>query len=328
MARKFNVKKRSIPRIIGLSLGVFLIFLMVGPFLVPVPKLEGLQPPENLADNDSLFIDIHELTIHYKTIGKDDPVFILLHGFGASLYSWQTIMQPLSEVGTVIAYDRPAFGLSERPLDWEGESPYSLQAQVDILLGLMDNFGIQRAILVGNSAGGTVAMKFYLQHPDRVDALILVDPAVYTNGGPGDGIKWLLQTPQMRHLGPLFARQIQVRGPELLELAWYDPSKLTDKMIELYEKPLQVENWDLALWYLTIAMNDSRLDQQLAEFTLPILVITGEADKIVPTEQSIRLAEELPDATLVVIPEAGHVPHEEQPELFMASLVNFVAKLP
>ncbi len=328
MERKLNVKKRSIPRIIGLCLGVFLIILMVGPFLVPVPKLEGLQPPENLADNDSLFIDIHDLTIHYKTMGKDDPVFILLHGFGASLYSWQTIMQPLSQVGTVIAYDRPAFGLTERPLEWEGESPYSLQAQVEYPSRIDGQIWHTEGYPGRKFRWWYCSDAVLLQHPDRVEALILVDPAVYTSGGPGDGFKWLLQTPQMRHLGPLFARQIQVRGPELLELAWYDPSKLTEKMIKLYEKPLQVENWDLALWYLTVAMNDSHLDQQLAEFTVPILVITGEADKIVPTEQSIRLAEELPDATLVIIPKAGHVPHEEQPDLFMASLVNFVAKLP
>ena len=322
------MKKRRVLRTLGISLAVLLLVLLVGPFLIPVPPLEGTKTIEELADPDSRFVEINGLTVHYKTMGQGEPVFVLLHGFGASLYSWHAVMEPLSEYGTVIAYDRPAFGLTERPMEWEGRSPYSPQAQVDLLLGLLDQFGIGSAILVGNSAGGTVSMEFYLQHPERVQALILVDPAVYAGGGASAGTRWLLRTPQMRHLGPLIARQIQVRGPELLEQAWYDPAKLPADSIELYKKPLMVENWDKALWELTIASQGSDLDQRLDEFTLPILVVTGDTDRIVPTEQSLQLALELPDATLVVIPQAGHVPHEEQPDLFMQAVDEFLVTIP
>jgi len=315
-------------RIIALVLGILLLLLLVGPFLVPVPPLEGTKPIEELADADSRFVEINGLSVHYKTSGQGEPVFVLLHGFGASLYSWNAVMPPLGDLGTVIAYDRPAFGLTERPLEWEGESPYSPQAQVDLLLGLLDRFGVEQAILVGNSAGGTVAMNFTLQHPDRVQALILVDPAVYGGGGAPRGTRWLLRTPQMRHLGPLIARQIQTRGPELIRLAWYDPTRISEETLALYKKPLQVENWDRALWELTLASQESDLANRLDEFTLPVLVITGEADKIVPTEQSIRLAEELPDAQLVVIPQAGHLPHEEQPAAFLEAVEAFVQSLP
>ena len=261
------MKKSSKLQLVGVILGVILLILLVGPFLVPVPPLAGLQPAMELADPDSRFLEVNNLAVHYKIMGEGKPVFILLHGFGASVYSWQAIMEPLSQMGTIIAYDRPAFGLTERPLEWEGESPYSSQAQVDLLNELMNQIGIQTAILVGNSAGGSVAMQFYLQYPEKVSALILVDPAVYTEHWSGGSVKWLLRTPQMRHLGPLLARQIQVRGPELLELAWFDPEKITDTTKELYEKPLQVENWDFALWELTIAMSDSHLDRYLDQFT-------------------------------------------------------------
>jgi pimeloyl-ACP methyl ester carboxylesterase len=155
-----------------------------------------------------------------------------------------------------------------------------------------------------------------------------VDPAVYAGGGAPGGIGWLLRTPQMRHLGPLIARQIQVRGPQLLELAWYDLSRLPAETVELYKKPLMVENWDKALWELTVASRSSDLEEHLQEFTLPVLVVTGDSDRIVPTAQSIQLAEDLPDATLVVIPQAGHVPHEERPDLFMQAVEDFLAALP
>ena len=131
----------------------------------------------------------------------------------------------------------------------------------------------------------------------------------------------------MRHLGPLVARQIQARGPQLIELAWHDPSRLPPETIALYQKPLQVENWDKALWEFTLASQASGLAERLAEFTLPVLVITGDDDRIVPTADSIRLAGELPDASLVVIPQAGHVPHEERPDLFMQAVNEFLASL-
>ncbi len=320
------MQKSRMLRAVLIIFASILLLLLLGPFLVPVPPLEGTKPIAELADPDSMFVEINGLTTHYKTRGADEPVFVLLHGFGASLYSWNAVLDPLGERGTVIAYDRPAFGLTERPLTWEGDSPYSPQAQVDLLLGLLDHFGVQKAVLVGNSAGGTVAMNFYLQHPERVQALILVDPAVYAGGAPA-GIRWLLRTPQMRHLGPLIARQIQSRGPELIELAWYDPSHISEETLALYQKPLQVENWDWALWELTLASEESGLAERLDEFTVPTLVVTGEADRIVPTEQSIQLAGELPQARLVVISQAGHVPHEEQPAAFLEAVDMFLTTL-
>ena len=320
--------KRKGWRILLAVLGVLLLAVLIGPFLVPVPELEGTLPPQALADPDSQFIKINGLEVHVKTLGEGKPVFVLLHGFGASLYSWQAVMEPLSQHGMVIAFDRPAFGLTEPPLTWEGTNPYSPEAQVALVLGLLDHFGVQQAILVGNSAGGTVAMQVALAYPERVSALILVDPAVYSGGGAPALVRPLLATPQMRHLGPLIARQIQVRGPELIELAWHDPSLITPETFELYKRPLQVENWDKALWELTIASRASGLAEHLSEFTLPVLVITGDDDRIVPTADSIRLAGELPNAELVVIPQAGHVPHEERPAEFMQAIEAFLASLP
>jgi len=320
------VKKRA-GRITLIIITVLLFAILVGPFLVPVPPLEGTLPPQALADADSQFIEINGLDVHVKTMGQGEPVFVLLHGFGASLYSWQAVMEPFSQYGMVIAFDRPAFGLTERPLSWQGQNPYSPEAQVALVIGLLDHFAVQQAILVGNSAGGTVSMLTALAHPDRVSALILVDPAVYAGGGAPSWIRPLLGTPQMRHLGPLVVRQIQERGPQLIEQAWHDPSRIPPETLELYKKPLQAENWDKALWEMTLASRASGLAEQLTAFTLPVLVITGDDDRIVPTADSVRLGGELPDASLVIIPQTGHVPHEEHPDLFMQAVNEFLAAL-
>lgn len=304
---------------------ILAILLGVGPFLVPVPPLEGLKTVAELTDPDSQFVEVNGLTVHYKEMGQGSPTFILLHGFGASTFSWREVMQPLSQYGRVIAYDRPAFGLTERPMpgEWSGESPYSPEAQAKLVIGLMDALGVERAILVGNSAGGTISVQVALSYPQRVQALVLVDAAIYAGGGSPGWIRPLLDTPQMRHVGPLIARQLQAQGRAFIETAWHDPMRIPAEVFAGYEKPLQVENWDRALWELTAASHASDLEGRLVGLAVPVLVLTGDDDRIVPTEQSLRLAGEIPSAELVVLAQCGHLPQEECPNLFMDALIAF-----
>jgi len=301
--------------------------LLGGPFLIPVPPLKDTFPPKSLADDDSQFVEINGLDIHFKKMGQGEPVFMLLHGFVASLYSWHAVIDQFSQLGTVIAFDRPGFGLSEHPISWEGQNPYSAETQVELVIKLLDHFGVQQAILVGNSAGGTVSLQVTLEHPERVSALILVDPAIYNGGGVPRWVQPILGTPQMRHLGPLISRQILKRGRDLIKLAWHNSALLPTDMKEYYQKPFQVENWDRALWEFTLASQATGLSERLDELALPVLVITGDDDRIVPTKQSIRLAGEIPNASLVVINDAGHLPHEEQPQAFMEAVNGYLRKI-
>jgi pimeloyl-ACP methyl ester carboxylesterase len=315
---------RGIYLLIGL--GALLLILFFGPLLVPVPALEDTVPPIELADADSRFVDIDGLTVHYKEHGAGEPAMLLLHGFAASTFTWREVMEPLGGHGRVVAYDRPAFGLTERPVENLNPNVYAPAYQPDLAVALMDTLGIDRAILVGNSAGGAVAMRTALAYPERVQALILVDPAVYTGQGmPAIG-RLLANTPQGDHLGPLIARQIKNWGHDFGRMAWHNSEGFTDEIWQAYTRPLQAENWDRALWYLTAAGAPADLANQLDDLTLPVLVITGDDDRIVPEEQSIRLAGELPNSELVVIPNCGHVPQEECPEAFMAAVDAFLAK--
>jgi len=317
---------KKLPKILLGILIFLLLALLVGPFLVPVPPLEGTVTERELADPDSRFIQVGEVTVHYKEMGAGEPVFILLHGFGASAFSWREVMGPFSELGRVIAYDRPAFGLTSRPMpgEWTGENPYSPESQAAIVIGLMDALGVEKAWLVGNSAGGTVSVYTALAYPQRVSGLVLVDAAIYTGGGSPAWARPLLGTPQMRHLGPLLARRIATSGDDFIRSAFHDPSLVTPEILAGYRKPLRAHNWDRALWELTAASRPLGLADRLNELTLPVLVITGDDDRIVPTEESIRLGGEIPGATLVVIPNAGHVPHEEKPEEFMRAVRDFL----
>ena len=316
-------------RALAIILLVALILAVIVPLVVALPLPPNLTSIDQVKDPDSQFIKINGLNIHYKQAGSGQPAIILLHGFGASTFSWREVIQPLSSLATTLAYDRPAFGLTDRPMpgEWGGRSPYGLDAQVDLLVGLMDAKGFEQAILVGNSAGGAVSVATALKYPRRVRALVLVDAAIYSGGGLPQWTKSLLGTPQGRWYGPLLARQIQESGMNLLRTAWHDPSKISQTVIDGYRKPLQVPNWDRALWELTIAQEPADLGSRLSEIKIPTLVITGDDDRIVPTEQSLRLAREIPGATLALLQFCGHVPQEECPEKFLPAITTFIKNL-
>ena len=312
---------RRIPLIL---LATLLGLVLVGPFLVPVPPLADTRSPEELAWPQSRFIEINGLQVHYEIAGQGEPFYLLLHGFGSNTFTWREIVDELAKSGTVVSYDRPGFGLTERPLEWKDTNPYSPEASLGLLLGLLDHFGVEKAILVGNSAGGTVAMQAALQYPERVQALVLVAPAVYSGGGAPAWIRPLLNTPQLRRLGPLFVRRVFGSGQGLIDLAWHDPSRITPEIMAGYERPLQARDWDRALWELTLASRESNLEESLAQIKLPTLVISGDDDRIVPTQESIRLAADLPNAELDIIENCGHVPQEECPQEVIQVIQQFI----
>ena len=317
-------------KILGIIVIAVAVILFIAPLLYPVAPLTGTVPERELADPDSRFVEVNGLTVHYKERGQGEPVFILLHGFGASEYSWREVMGPLSRSGRVIAYDRPAFGLTERPMegDWTGTNPYSVQGNVELLDGLMDELSVDKAILVGNSAGGEIVAAYAIEHPERVQGLVLVDPAVgKENRGPVP--QWavsLMASPQIRHIAPVLVRTIAGdMGNDTIRMAWHDPVRIDPQVYEGYRRPLKANNWDKALYEFTIAGNPASYSGHLANLTMPVLIITGDDDRIVPTAQSIQLSREIPGAELGVLKDCGHVPQEECPDQFMTSIHAFLA---
>jgi pimeloyl-ACP methyl ester carboxylesterase len=175
-----------------ISLALFiaiLLSLLIIPLFVPIPPLQNTLTETDLADEDSQFIDVGEVRVHYKESSQvppeNSPTFILLHGFGSHSFTWQEVLDELGVYGRVIAFDRPAFGLTERIMrtQWQ-ENPYTPEAQVKLTIGFMDNLNIEKAILVGHSVGGVVATQMVLEHPEHVEGLVLVSPALLQKGRP------------------------------------------------------------------------------------------------------------------------------------------------
>ncbi|HEX7000078.1 MAG TPA: alpha/beta hydrolase, partial [Trueperaceae bacterium] len=137
----------------------------------------------------------------------------------------------------------------------------------------------------------------------------------------------IMSTPQMRRLGPVLLRQLASEpGQRLLWAGWYDPSQITPEQEALFREPFTVEGWDVALWRLSQADAPGDLDGQLGGLDLPVLVVAGQEDGVVPVEQSERLAAQLPDAELVMVPMCGHAVQEECPEELASAVTDWLAE--
>ena len=211
-----NKNLKTLAIILGVVIILMILALAIGPFLMPVMPLEGLVSPRQAATNESKFltipfagtdgIDIHYLADEIGSAGEK-PTFVLLHGSLFNAYTWSEVMDFFSEQGQVIAYDQIPYGLSEKLVDgdWTSINPYTTEAAVEQLFSFLDILGVNNVILVGNSYGGVLAVQAALKQPEQVDGLILVDAAIYVQE---EMPPWLLELPQVRRLGPLFARQL------------------------------------------------------------------------------------------------------------------------
>ena len=309
-----------------LALVIFSLVFVIIPLITPIPPLENIKPVSDLTLVDSQFLTINEINFHFTDSGQGNTQIVLLHGFGSWLYTWNEVRVSLSTIGRVLTYDRPAFGLTDRPLrtDWIDGNPYLLEKQPDYLIAMMDKLGIKQAILAGNSAGGTVALLTAQKYPDRVQALIFIDAAIINTGGTPTLIQWIASFPTFNRIGPLFMRNIESWGTGLLDMAWHDPSKISTERLEWYKKPLQTENWDVALWELTRSTKNQNFRSVLNQIKIPVLVITGDDDQIVPTDQSIALAGMIENSKLVILDDCGHVPQEECPQELLKAMIPFI----
>lgn len=323
--------RRRWPRRLGVTLLLLVAAALTAPLLLPLRSTAGVLPPRELAGKDATFVAVKGLDVHVVSRGRSEPAVVLLHGFGASTFSWRDVVDGLGRTRRTLAFDRPAFGLTERPMpeSWEGENPYTPEFAADLTIGLLDALGISRAVLVGHSAGAAVAVLAAARHPGRVAGLVLEAPAVGGPTGPtGSPLPgWLLRSPQLRRVGPRLVRGIADRAPELLRRAWHDGWRVTPGVIEGYRLPLRAIDWDRALWEYSAAGKRSDAAELLRQLDLPVLVVTGDDDRLVPPEASRRVAALRPGIELIEMKDTGHIPHEERPAEFLAAIAPFLDRV-
>ena len=308
---------------------VVLALLLIVPFLIPV-ETSGTKTYKEVAGEGATFATAQGIEIFYEKTefvcqeGKDcsnPPVIFLMHGFGANTFSFREVIEPLSELGDVIAYDRPGFGLTQRPTSWEGENPYGSVGQDLILDELIEQFATGRdVILVGHSAGGTLAAQYVVDNKDAIQGLILISPAILTTGGSASWLNWIFSIPQLDHLGPLLVSSIASSGMDLLNESWFNPALITAEVTAGYREPLSVIGWEQGFWEFNRAPRAFDVKDRLDEINVPTLLITGDTDTVVATKDTEALATMIESSVLFVIPQSGHLAQEESPEDTMKAI--------
>ena len=322
--------------ILGCIVIIGVLLLAIAPFFIPVNPLEGLASVQEIETNESKFVTIpfegtDGLEIHYleggSNQGETPNTFVLLHGSNFNAFTWNEVMDSFGKYGRVVAYDQIPYGLSEKLTegDWTGDNPYSSTAAIEQLFSFFDALEIDNAVLVGSSYGGTLAVQAAMENPERIKALIFVDAAVYVQE---EMPAWLLNSPQMQRVGPLFARQLG-QNENFIKLTYSNPEKISEERMKLTTIHTQVAQWDYAYWEYLRAWGADTTDYSLMipDLQQPALVVSGENDSIVPLSDSERLDAELPNSELVVLPNCGHVPQEECPTLFEDAIDTWLTQI-
>ena len=325
--------------VVVLALALVLIAAAVGPLLVDPSPARGETATQALQREGSRFVEIPfpgtgGLALHMaeREAGRDalqGRTFVLLHGFTFNLYTWNRLLGPLAKDGRVLAYDQVPYGLSAKPLPgtWQGENPYSKAAALQQLMTLLDTLGVEQAILVGNSSGGTLALEAALNYPQRVRGLILLAP--WVNSKRPILPDWLVGLPQTKRLTLLMARWLGTNSP-LLDYGYADPTRIDAERRELTGVHREMANWDVA-WaaLLQRSLTDPvEVAKHLGEIKTPALVITGTADRIVPPADTLDAARAMPNATFAELPGCGHLPQEECPAEVMDVIGQWLNGLP
>lgn len=275
------------------------------------------------ADADSRFVDMGGgLTLHVRDTGpRDAPAIVLLHGSNASLHTWEKWAKRLQGRYRIIRYDQPGHGLT-------GPSPtqdYSPAASVELLDRLTRRLGVARFALVGNSMGGGVAWSYALAHPDRVSALVLVDSIGQPD--PDNPTAPLLfriaRLPVLRDLATMVTPRHWIA--DSLPLAYADPKLADAKTIDLYWDLLRYPGNRLATIDRFGSAPVVATPAQLRRLTLPVLILWGAQDRLIPPSSGAWLHAHIPGSRLIVYPASGHLPMEEVPDRSAADVAAFLA---
>ena len=290
-------------------------------------RLEGVDDPARpVAFPRARTTMVGDVETFYLEAGRG-PAAVLLHGLGATNASMLPTIAELASDHRVLAPDLPGFGDSGKPV-----RAYDPAFYATWLRGFLDAVGVERAVVVGNSMGGRIALEVGLTAPERVDALVLYSPSLAF-------IKFREATPLVRILAaelggmPMVAPRPLVMAvlrmmfsrPERLPDAWYDAA------VDEFQRVFASARGRMAFFsaarqiYLEEAAGEHGFWERLPGLATPALFLWGDRDQLVPCKFARHVTAALPAVTSVVLDDCGHVPQFEQPARTHALVREFLA---
>jgi pimeloyl-ACP methyl ester carboxylesterase len=272
-------------------------------------------PSQPIPENERLVVEgrgqIH--VVDLNPAGAE--TILLVHGYGATIHSYEPILAELAKQFRVIALDLPGFGKSDRL-----EGDYSPMALAEVLVKVLDKKGIAQAHVVGNSWGASIALAFSLSHPDRLRKLIIISGFMYE-----EQLLPLFIWARVSGLGEaLFATFYRQAIGERLYINFLDPQLVTQDLVDGVNKNMQREGTAAVALAAARGMRFSGYQDDYARIEADALLLWGREDRVTRLEFGERLSRQLHNSRLIVLSPCGHVLMWECRQDTLAALKSFL----
>lgn len=274
----------------------------------------------------SRFTDVDGVRVHYQEAGDPHaPALVLIHGFASSTLVWSKVFLRLAAEGfRVIALDMVGFGYSAKPKNGE----YTIGGQSRLLLRLLDQLGVRRAVFIGSSYGGAVAATCALDFPDRVEKLVLVG-AVSNNRPLAYKLMRVFSSPVFGDVvSPLLIGSRRLLRRRMKRVYDRHSWVLDERRVHARHLILRPAGAHRAIIRTVRGWNAERIAEDAHLITQPTLLLWGDNDLEIPLSDGERLHAEIPGSRLIVFLNCGHIPHEEYPEAFVDVVTGFCREGP
>lgn len=257
------------------------------------------------------------INIHYEEQGSGDPLLLIM-GFTMSVVGWHWNIPTFAKSFRTIAFDNRGVGQSDKP-----DLPYSMAMFADDTAGVLDALNVEQAHVFGISMGGMIAQEFALRHPQRVQTLIL---GCTNCGGPNT-----VQSKDpdvLNMLGNIASVDVQQAALVMTKVAvtpWFMQKRM-DILLELNQLSAQQPTPKHGMVQQMQAIIGHDTYERLPQIAVPTLVITGKEDGLVPPENSITLAQRIPNADLALLSNASHLFNIELPEATAETVTGFIQR--
>lgn len=258
--------------------------------------------------------------VHYCDQGKG-PVLLLLHGFTASLHTWNVWVDALKGKYRIIRLDILGFGLTGP----SKTNTYSRDDWVKFIDNFVKELNVDKFSIAGNSLGGYIAWNYALDYPQKVDKLILIDPIGYPQNAP-----FLLDLacfPVVGELGKLMMPRTIVKL--CLKDVYGDKSLVSEDLVDLYfamaSRPGAREAYIEIFRKMKTASKQTDIGDRIKNISHPTLIMWGENDRWVPVNLVDRWIQDVPHAAVKIYPGLGHIPMEEKPYLTAEDADRFLS---
>ncbi|MEZ4849236.1 MAG: alpha/beta hydrolase [Bacteroidia bacterium] len=283
---------------------------------IPLDELKAQYAP-----TPSDFISVNGMEVHYRDEGsqQDSLPLVLIHGTGSSLHIFDAWTDNLKQNYRVVRMDLPGYGLTGPFPDRD----YSMDHYVDFFKQFLDALHIEKCIIGGNSLGGRIAWGFTVAHPETVEKLILIDAAGYPSQAKSTPLAFrAARIPVLNQMFTFITPPFLAR--KSVENVYHDKRRVTETLANRYfELTLREGNRQSFVDRMNTTYNPEAYIQ-IKQIQSPTLILWGEQDLLIPIENAYRFQEDLPNDTLVILPEVGHVPMEESPEVSLEAVVDFL----